>query len=428
MFTILTDILWQMWLVLGQMAPYLLLGFLVAGVLSVFIAPQWVERWLGRPGMLPVFTASMIGVPLPLCSCGVIPVGASIRRHGASRGATAAFLISTPQTGVDSILVTYGMMGMVFAVFRPVAALITGMVGGVLVQWTDRGPAQNVEAPNESRADCRDECCASGGSIHPALRALRYGFVTLPRDIGLPLLVGAGIAGAIGALVPPGELGFLLGGGIVAILLLMAASVPVYVCATATVPLAVGLIHAGASPGAALAFLIAGPATNAATIATIWKVLGRTTAGIYLATIAASAVVSGMLIDVLFPGLAEMMPAVGHLHAHATIGLAGHLWGAGLLAVLAVSFFFGPRLEKDRELDDNRSETSGPPEQQVELAVEGMTCSHCAEAVRRALAECPGVASARVDLAAGRAVVRGSDLDARQLADAVRSLGYQAKP
>ncbi len=427
MLTILADILWQMWLVLGQMAPYLLLGFLVAGVLSVFIAPQWVERWLGRPGMLPVFTASMAGVPLPLCSCGVIPVGASIRRHGASRGATAAFLISTPQTGVDSILVTYGLMGMVFAVFRPIAALVTGMVGGLLVQWTDREAAQNVSAPNESRADCRDECCAPAASLHPALRALRYGFVTLPRDIGLPLLFGAAVAGAIGALVPPGELGFLLGGGILAILLMMAASVPVYVCATATVPLAVGLIHAGASPGAALAFLIAGPATNAATIATIWKVLGRRTAAIYLATIAASAVVSGMLIDGLFPGLAETMPSVGHLHAHATIGLAGHLWAAGLLVVLAVSFFFGPRLEKDRGLEDNRGDMTEQPEQPLELAVEGMTCSHCAEAVRRALTECPGVASAQVDLAAGRAVVRGTDLDARQLADAVRSLGYQAK-
>ncbi|MFW5693001.1 MAG: cation transporter, partial [Thermoguttaceae bacterium] len=197
--------------------------------------------------------------------------------------------------------------------------------------------------------------------------------------------------------------------------------------ATATVPLAVGLIHAGASPGAALAFLIAGPATNAATIATIWKVLGRRTAAIYLATIAASAVVSGLLIDGLFPGLAEAMPAVGHLHAHATIGLAGHLWAASLLTVLAVSFFFGPRLENDHGSEDNRDDRTEQPEQQLELAVEGMTCSHCAEAVRRALTECPGVASARVDLAAGRAVVSGTDLDARQLADAVGSLGYQAK-
>ncbi len=347
MFVILTDILWQMWLVLGQMAPYLILGFLVAGVLSVCIAPQWVERWLGRPGMLPVFTAAMVGVPLPLCSCGVIPVGASIRRHGASRGATTAFLLSTPQTGVDSILVTYGLMGFVFAVFRPLAALATGIVGGVLVQWAERGAVQNVSAPNEPRADCRDECCSDAVLRSAVLRILRYGLVTLPRDIGPALLVGAAVAGAIGALVPPGQLSYILGGGFVAILVMMAASVPVYVCATATVPLAIGLIHAGASPGAALAFLIAGPATNAATIATIWKVLGRATAGIYLATVGASAVVSGLLIDGLFPGLAEAMPAVSHLQQHAPVGLVAHLGAAGLLIILTVSFLFGARLERN---------------------------------------------------------------------------------
>lgn len=428
MLSTLTDILWQVWLLLGQMAPYLMLGFLVAGVLSVCVSPQWVERWLGRPGVAPVFTASLVGVPLPLCSCGVIPVGASIRRHGASRGATTAFLISTPQTGVDSILVTYGLLGPVFAVFRPVAALVTGVLGGLLVQMTDRGAGAQARAPNEPRSSCQAECCTGAGATNPVLRVLRYGFVTLPRDIGPALLVGVAIAGVVGALVPPGQLSGILGGGVVAILLIMVASVPVYICATASIPLAVGLIHAGASPGVALAMLIAGPATNAATIATIWKVLGRTTAGIYLATVGCSAVVCGLLIDGLFPGLGERLPGLTrHLHEHHAIAATGHLWAAGLLAVLAVSFLFGPRLEKGGHLEHNNDRTPEQPEERLELAVSGMTCSHCAEAVRRALAECPGVTSARVGLKAGRAVVTGAGLDSQKLTGAVRGLGYEAR-
>jgi len=426
MLSVFTDILWQMWLVLGQMAPYLILGFLVAGVLSVLIAPQWVERWLGRPGIGPVVTAAMVGVPLPLCSCGVIPVGASIRRHGASRGATTSFLISTPQTGVDSILVTYGLMGGVFAVFRPVAALVTGLVGGLLVQWADRGSAGSAAAAEEP-ANCQDECCTEAAPRHSVLRALRYGFLTLPRDIGPALLVGVAIAGTVSALVPPGQLGFLFGGGIVAILLIMAASAPVYACATASIPLAVALIHAGASPGAALAFLIAGPATNAATIATIWKVLGRTTAGIYLATVAGSAVAGGLLIDGLFPGLEAAMPGLPqHLHEHQAIGLAGHLGAGALLAIVAVSVL-SARLEKNRGLEENGAPPADSPEDRIELAVAGMTCGHCADAVRRALVECRSVVSVQVDPAAGRAVVAGPNLDAQQLADAIRGLGYQAK-
>ncbi len=428
MFVVLIDILWQVWLLLGQMAPYLLLGFLVAGVLWVCISPRWVERWLGRPGMVPVALASMIGVPLPLCSCGVIPVGASIRRHGASRGATAAFLLSTPQISVGAILVTYGLMGMVFAVFRPLVALATGLAGGMLVEWTERDPARNAVAPNEPRSGRQDERFTPADAGNPVLRALRYGFVTLPRDLAMPLLLGALIAGVIGALVSPGQLGGILGGGLVAILLVMMASVPIYVCGTASIPLAVGLIHAGASPGVALAFLVAGPATNAATIATIWKVLGRKTAVIYLATVAVGAVGGALLLDGLFPDLVAAMPGMPHhLHDHHAIALTGHLWAAALLTILAASIFFGARLEKGAAPEQNITMTDDSSEEQLELTVEGMTCSHCADAVRRALAECPGVASARVDLAAGRAVVTGADLDARQLAEAVEGLGYRAK-
>ena len=186
----------ESWQVSCEMAPYLLFGFLVAGMLSLVLSPEWVERHLGGRGLSPVWKASLLGIPLPLCSCGVIPVAASMRRHGASRAATAAFLLSTPQTGVDSIAVTYALLGPVFAAFRPVAALISGFLGGVLVLLFGESKPQRAE--EEAAPPVCNEACCNGDRAQPAiLRGLRYGLVTLPRDVGLGLIVGLLIAGAM---------------------------------------------------------------------------------------------------------------------------------------------------------------------------------------------------------------------------------------
>jgi uncharacterized protein len=337
MVAILTNVALESWSVFGQMAPYLLFGFLVAGVLSVCISPEFVERHLGGRGFGPVLKASLLGVPLPLCSCGVIPVSASFRRHGASRAATTSFLLSTPQTGVDSIAITYALLGLVFAVFRPIAALVTGLLGGLLVMLF--GQPDHDAIKDLKPAPCSGSCCAGKGRRNVVRRALEYGFVVLPRDIGLPLLVGVVIAGAIGAVVPPNQWQPYLGGGIVSILLMMALGIPIYVCASASVPIAAGLIHLGASPGAALAFLIAGPATNAATIATVWKLLGGRTALLYLLTIAISAVGSGLALDWLIPAVQATMPEMV-MHSHEAIAGSwlSAFWAVLLLLVLAFSY------------------------------------------------------------------------------------------
>lgn len=293
--TLLQDMLSEFWVTLTEMAPYLLFGFLVAGVLSVFVSTEFVERHLGGRGMLSVLKASILGVPLPLCSCGVIPVAASLRRHGASRGATVAFLLSTPQTGVDSIMVTFGLLGPVFAVFRPLAALLTGVAGGWLVDAADRRPDTG-----EPPVVCTDECCARRAGEGRLRRLLRYGFVTLPRDIGRAMIVGLVIAGLITAAIPDDFFAGALGTGIGAMFLMMLIGIPVYVCATASVPVAAALIAKGVSPGVALVFLVTGPATNAAAITTLWKVLGRRTALIYLGSVAAAALISGLLLDYIF--------------------------------------------------------------------------------------------------------------------------------
>ncbi len=327
---------WRVWC---EMAPFLLVGFLVAGVLSVCISAEWVERHLGRRGLSSVWKAAVLGVPLPLCSCGVIPVAASMRRHGASRAAVTAFLLSTPQTGVDSIAATYALLGPVFAAFRPVAALISGLLGGVLVVLA--GESKQQRAAEEADPPTCTEACCSGDRSRPApMRALSYGLVTLPRDVGVALLLGVLIAGIMSVLVPPGQLHAYLGGGILSILLLMAAGVPIYVCATASVPIAAGFIHMGASPGAALAFLIAGSVTNPATFTTVWKVLGRRTALLYLFSAAASAIGCGLLLDQVFSWVSTAAPQLdAHAHEMTHGGWLSIFWAAALLAVLAFSYF-----------------------------------------------------------------------------------------
>ena len=423
---ILIRIALESWSVLGQMAPYLLFGFLVAGVLSVCISPEFIQRHLGGRGIGPALKASVLGVPLPLCSCGVIPVSASFRRHGASRSATVSFLLSTPQTGVDSIAITYALLGSVFAVFRPLAALATGLLGGLLVMvFAERGV--NGEQPESNSATCGEACCTGRGSTGAFRRAIEYGFLILPRDIGVALLVGVVIAGTITVVAPADLWESHLGTGIVSILVAMALGAPVYVCATASVPIAAGLMLLGASPGAALAFLIAGPATNAATLTMVWKLLGSRTAALYLLTIVVSAVGGGLMLDWIIPVLGAGMPRLA-AHSHEAVGGFGisGLWAVVLLAVLATSYAARSRPEIEQALQGDRPDDGRQPPEQLTLAIDGMTCGHCEATVTRALRQCHGVASVRIDRAAGRAVVGGERLEPEELVAAVRSSGYGA--
>jgi uncharacterized protein len=417
------DILREVWLLTGQMAPYLLLGFLVAGFLSAFISPQWVERHLGGRGWKPVAKSALFGVPLPLCSCGVIPVSASIRAQGASRGATVGFLLSTPQTGVDSILATYALLGPVYAVYRPLVALITGIIGGTLVSAL----VPDNDSPTDSTPEvkgCSDDC----GQIEQHhdnrfLGAMKYGFITLPRDIAKALLVGIVVAGIIAALVPQDALGAYLGGGILAIIAMIAVGIPIYVCATASIPLALGFIHLGASPGAALAFLIAGPATNAATISVVWKVLGRRTAFIYFSAVAVAALFSGLLLDFIYMRLDASGFGIHHHTHHEATGGLGHLWSILLIAVLLISYL-EPYLRKTGSTNTDQNRTDTP--HFLRLNIEGMTCSHCVNTVTRALQNAPGVQSASVDLSTGNADIQGKDLDPASLIHTIDKLGYKA--
>jgi len=318
----------EFWATVADMSPYLLFGFFVAGILSVLISQELVQRHLGGRGVWPLIKASLFGVPLPLCSCGVIPVSMSLHKHGASKGATVSFLLSTPQTGMDSIFVTLSLLGPVFAVFRPLAAFVTGIVGGGLVDAFEPKPQDQQEVS----AKCADECCTTAGPPRRIQRAFRYSFITLPRDIAKAMLVGIAIAAVISAVVPDDYFADRLGHPILAMVIMMFLGIPVYVCATASVPVAAVLILKGLTPGAALVFLMTGPATNAASFVTIWKVLGRRTAITYLATVAACALAGGILLDYIAAGLefnvatqpAWMLPAIiKHITAVVLLGVLG---------------------------------------------------------------------------------------------------------
>ncbi|KPK67864.1 hypothetical protein AMJ82_09695 [candidate division TA06 bacterium SM23_40] len=392
------------------MAPFLIFGFFVAGVLSVLIQPEVVERHLGGRGLWQVIKAAIFGVPLPLCSCGVIPVAASLRRHGAGSGATTSFLISTPQTGVDSIMVTLSLLGPVFAVFRPLISFVSGLLGGSLVTYF----GSSAGSREEPRPKCVEECC-TGVEIQGKIpRVLRYGFITLPRDINKALIIGVLVAGAISALVPDDYFSWILGGGIVSMLVMMAVGIPIYVCATASVPVAAALIAKGVSPGAALVFLMTGPATNAATVTTVWKIMGKRTAGIYLGTVAVSSVAAGLFLDYIFEagalpvasGMPWMVP--GYVK---TIS-------AGALLAIMVAAFFRPSKVGEKPMTKEAGQT-------LKLTIEGMSCDHCARSIQRALVESPGVQSAVVDLKSGEALVTGEDLDTAVLSEAIEELGYK---
>jgi uncharacterized membrane protein YraQ (UPF0718 family) len=303
------SIIIESWVVMAIMAPYLLLGFFVAGVLSAFVPVSFIENHLGKRGLRQIVKASLLGVPIPLCSCSVIPVAASLRRHGATQGATISFLTSTPQTGVDSIAATWGLLGPLYAVFRMAVAFITGILCGAAVEAI-------TPLSEETSGGCADKNCPScnvQSGVAKWKQVFLYGFGVLPRDIGRALLIGVILSGLLGALVPEDFFTRYLASEWLSMLAVMGLGIPLYVCSTGSIPIALAMIGMGLSPGAALVFLITGPATNAATLATVFHTMGRRAVTIYLVTLAACSLASGWLLNRILPA----RTVIEHLHEHA---------------------------------------------------------------------------------------------------------------
>lgn len=404
-----------------EMSPFLLLGFLLAGILHAFVPSQLYARYLSADNLRSVVMAALLGIPLPLCSCGVIPTAMSLRREGASRSATVSFLIATPQTGVDSIMATYSLMGLPFAVVRPLAALLTALWGGFLTTRVSDGCSEAASAPAA--------CVAADAPLRPTLGqrmadAMRFAFVEMMEDIGKWLVVGLLVAGLITALVPESLFAVFRDNTLMSILFVLVFSMPMYLCATGSIPIAVALMMKGITPGAALVLLMAGPACNVASILVIGKVMGRRTLWAYLAAIVTGAVAFALGMDWLLPRewFAERLQGGG------CCGEGGgewwHLAAGALLLLLLFNALVVNRFRGKSHAHHHHAHAHG----RTVLQVKGMNCNHCASNARKALESVAGVDRAEVDLASGTAVVEGCVPDLQSLMAALEALGFSAEP
>lgn len=416
------------WTMLCEMAPYLLLGFGIAGVMHAFVPARLYKTHLAPNTFGSVAKAALFGIPLPLCSCGVVPTAMGLRREGASRGATVSFLIATPQTGVDSIAATYSMMGLPFALLRPVAALVTAIGGGALANRFARraGDAQAVQEP-EGNPDTRP-----AGFMARVRLALRYGFGSMMEDIGRWLLIGLVVAALITAFVPADFLGVLNGYPLLSMLLVLALSVPMYICATGSIPIAVALMLKGLSPGAALVLLMAGPATNAASLMVVHKALGRGVQVFYVGAIVVGAVLFGLLADYALPAAWFNLPVSETLACHAAGGSMHSGWlpvASGVVLSLLLVRAFAVRMgfgshSHDCGTDACKTDNNTLKTDNMKTyKVDGMMCNHCRNNVEKTIKALPGVDSVEVDLAAGTARVKG-DAAPEAVKAAVEAAGY----
>ena len=323
----------------NEMSPYLLLGFFIAGLMHAFVPGHLYSKYLSKKSLKSVLYAALLGIPLPLCSCGVIPTAMSLRKEGASKGAVVSFLIATPQTGIDSIVATYSLMGLPFAIIRPIVAFVTALFGGALTngfekECCDGGKHEEVHSheegehcccckhDEEDHKDVKENCCchaeANGSAtdsccccheddkeattfLQKCRIALRYAFVDMIDDIGRWLVIGIVVAALITVFVPNEWMAIFKDNSLLSMLLVLLISIPMYVCATGSIPIAVALMMKGLTPGAGLVLLMAGPAANMASILVIRHRLGWRTLISYLLSIIGGAVVCGLIIDYLLP-------------------------------------------------------------------------------------------------------------------------------
>jgi uncharacterized membrane protein YraQ (UPF0718 family) len=333
--------------ILSDSGPYLLFGLLLAGVIYVSFPAEKIVRHLGKSSLGSVIKAALVGIPLPLCSCGVVPMALSIRRQGASIGSTLSFMIATPQTGVDSISLTYALLDPLFTVFRPLAAFVTALFTGVSANMFLSAQPGGDEGQENSCALCNgnDEEAHAHGFGEKVVATLKYAFIDFYSDIAKWLFAGIVIAGVVTHFVPDDFVQNHLSSGLSSMLIMLAVGIPIYICAAGSTPIAAALVLKGVSPGAALVFLLAGPATNAATMTMVARYLGRGALAIYLGCIAAVAVGMGLLLDAFYRWFGIAAHAVVGRHA-GMLPPALKISSVVILTALGLYAFLRARLPK----------------------------------------------------------------------------------
>lgn len=455
---------------INEMSPYLLLGFFLAGIMHAFIPGRYYTNYLARPTLRSVVNAALIGIPLPLCSCGVIPTAMSLRKEGASKGSVAAFLISTPQTGVDSIIATGSLMGWPFAIMRPLAAFIMAIAGGAIVNAADN----SSDAMHASSTACQ-HAHTHKTFWQKMIEALRYAFIDMMEDIGKWLVAGLIVAGLITVFIPDSFFVVFQGNTWASMLLVMCLSLPMYLCATGSIPIAVALMMKGLTPGAALLLLIAGPACNLASMLVVRKVMGTRTLVTYIGSIVIGAIFFGWLTDYLhFNGIINFMSDLTSQEACCEEHTSWFSWlCTAVLSLLLIYALLLPKLGLRKasschchdgschchEENDSCGDSSEPcccnethdtetcschcheennscgdssktcccheTHDTVQIYhIKGMTCNHCRAAAQGAIERIEGVTAVSIDLAKREARISGT-ATREALADALNDIGFE---
>ena len=486
---ILEKFVWQFITLFSEMAPFLLLGFLLAGILHVWVPNHLYVPKISKPNFKSVLWSALFGIPLPICSCGVIPTSIALRKEGASKGASVSFLISTPATGVDSILATYSLLGGPFAILRPVAAFVTAMLGGLFTNVvTKNEPETGVAVVGETHehhhehehCDCDGDHCSCGQDhdeehskksfAQKIKETLEYGFVNMIGDVSKWLIIGLLLGALIAAFVPDDFFLFLHEYPLLCMVVVLVLAMPMYTCATGSIPLALALVEKGITPGAALVLLMAGPATSIASMLVVGKAFGKRTLAAYLTSIAIGALFFGFVVDTFFMDtfLASMLPhASAECHGHGALGVLDYIC-AGLFALLIVYAKFAHKgcgghcgcgcenhdccCECDDDHEHCECEGHGEHHEHhhehhhegecychehhheheepvvVTYRVLGMSCSHCKACVEKATLRLDGVRSAEADVASKELRVQwhgDDDVDETALKKAVEEAGFE---
>ena len=374
----------------------------------MFVPGRFYTKYLSRENKWSVLYAALVGIPLPLCSCGVIPTAIGLKNERASKGAVASFLIATPQTGIDSILATFSVLGLGFAIVRPVAALVTGVCGGLLVN--------RLVSEDPGSGAVGDSCQVVSGS--KVCRVLHYAYYEMIRDIGLRLVIGLLLAALINVAVPDEFFLHFGSNALLQMLVILIVAVPMYICSTGSIPVAAALIMKGLSPGAALVMLMAGPAVNMASILVVRKSMGTKFTVIYLLVIVVFSILFGFLINASGISIA---PRTG---LDACCDAGGALPGTfKLICTFLLTFFilFALSMKLFSRFTSKASASDA-----TVYVVEGMHCSHCEAAVVRAVESVEGVNSAKASATSKTLTITGPAAE-EDIRDAVEKAGYTFK-
>ena len=323
--SIATDIAVSSWYILEDAALFMLVGFFFAGLVKVYMPIKFIQKKLGGRDMKSVINASLLGAPLPLCSCSVIPTALALRSKGASKGAINSFLISTPETGIDSISISYALLDPILTIFRPIAAIITAIFAGALELFLGNDQAEDLPHPPQDKGPCQTGCGQEGDNgladkDDSFASGMRFAFTDMFDDLAGWLTLGIVAAGAIAVMVPDSLFQDYFSSNVIAMPAMLILGAPLYICATSSTPVAAAMIVKGLSPGAALVFLLAGPATNIGSIIILRKMIGPKSTSIYLFSIAFCSIVLGVVLDVVYGAM--------NVDATATMGQAVEMFPA----------------------------------------------------------------------------------------------------